>query len=127
MSADVSYSLVTVYINSRLLAQELSVTIRRDTKAIEVETCALGLAGYSPGAARMMIDVESAVPEAGFEFDPGDYWTDNGTPRPLKLQFFAAGKALETTGWAQNDDLTHGVNARSAQKISFVAQYSQWT
>lgn len=126
MSAEGQYTLINVAANSKILAEEVTITIRRDTKAIEVETVVKGLAGFSPGAARMMIDIESAVPLKGFELNAGLFWSDNGTPQVLEWQFFAAGSYLTTFGWIQNDDITHGVNARTAYKQSVVAQYADW-
>ena len=126
MAAEGLYTLINVYAQGKLLAEEVSVTIRRDTKAIEVETVVKGLGGLSPGAARIMMDVESAVPFAAFELNPGMFWSNNGTPQIITWQLFAASSQLTTKGWIQNDDLTHGVNARTALKFSIIAQYADW-
>lgn len=115
-----------MYLNGALLAEEMSVTLERDTKAIEIETVVKGLAGYSPGAARTTCDVECAVPVADFELNPGKYWSNNGTPVVVEWTLFAAGRTLTFKGWIPKDKFQHGVNQASKISFSAVGQYADW-
>jgi hypothetical protein len=126
MAAEGLYSVIYCTAQGKLLAEEVNVTINRNPQAIKVETVVKALAGLSPGAAFMEVDIESAVPSAGFELDPSIFWSDNGTPQPVEFQFFAAGSILTTLGWIDNDSLSHGVNTRVTQKIKIIAQYAPW-
>ena len=66
----VTYTNAFVTLNNAILSQEASVSIRRTTGSQVVGTVPLGYAGESPGMSMCEIDIESAVPIAGFEYDP---------------------------------------------------------
>ena len=120
------YAIANVLVNGSLLAEEMTVTAARDTKAQEIETVTKGLAGFSPGAARTTIDVESAVPSADFELNPGKYLSNIGIPQIVEFTIFAAGRTLTVRGWITNDNFAHGVGTPAKLKFTAICQYGDW-
>lgn len=121
------YSLAQVYINGSLLAEEASVTIDRDTKALPVMTVAKGFSGMSPGAPMMSIQVENGVPAAGFELNPGQFMSISGGLQVVEVSIFAAGQLLTTKGFVVSDNFQHAVNQEAKLKFSITAQFADWS
>lgn len=118
------YTLAEVYVNGRKLLEEASVKVTRDPKAQPVNTVARGFAGMSPGAKELMITVESAVPAADFELNPGPFIK---TMEPIKLTIFAAGRTLESNGFITKDDFSHAVNSEAKLSFDFLGEFADWT
>lgn len=107
-----TYSLGAVYITTpdagtKRLSQGGSVTIKRSTNSQPVHTLE-GYSGESPGSAQTEITVESAVPDAGFEFDPGDYIEGL---IPIKFTIFTASSSLSFDGFIITDTLNFAADA----------------
>ena len=111
------YTLIGVYVNGALLAEEGTVSIDVDSRAQEVNTVAKGFAGLSPGAAKIMVRVDNAIPAAAFEVNPGKYLQ---SLQVVEFTFFAAGATLTTKGFITKYSISHGVN--SDAKLSFEAE-----
>jgi hypothetical protein len=118
------YSLCTVYVDGALLAEEVSVSIDRESRAQEVLTVAKGFAGMSPGAAMMMITIDNAVPAAGFELNAGPAMKGLGVK---ELTLAMAGQTLTSKGFFVKDATSHAVNSESKLNISFVGEFADWT
>lgn len=118
-----TYTKATVYVNSSLLSEEASVTIKRMSGAQPVKTTAKGLAGFSPGAPMMTISVSNAVPSADFELDPGQMIADIET---VEVTIFAAGRTLTTKGAILDDNFSHAVETASKLDFEFTGQMAQW-
>src|ERR1019366_2179867 len=99
-------SLASVYINGKLLTEEASVGVDRDSKAQQVDTVAKGFAGMSPGAAQTMIEVDNGVPAADFELDPGAFILGL---QVVEVTVFAAGRTLTVKGFIIKDNFNHAV------------------
>lgn len=118
------YTLVSCYVDGTLLAEEVSVSIDRNTRAQEVLTVAKGFAGLSPGAAMMMITIDNAVPSADFELNPGPRMKALAV---VELTLFAANRTLTTKGFFIEDSLSHAVNSESKLNIKFAGEMADWT
>lgn len=117
------YSLAYVTFDNAIASQEGMVSIRRTTGSQPVATVALGYAGESPGAAMCEIEIESAVPFAGLEFDP----TKNMQGLiPIEVGVVIAGKVAKSKGFIHEDDYRHAVNQESKQTIRFRGQYPRF-
>lgn len=117
------YTEAYVYIDGRLLAEEASLTISRATNSQAVNTVAKGYGGESPGAASIEISVESAVPSADFDLNPGSFMQ---TLKPVELTVFAAGKTLTSKGFIISDSFTHGVNTAASISFQFRGSFQDW-
>lgn len=119
------YALAFVEIDGALQLEEADVTVNRDPKLLPQYTVAKRLAGVSPGAGEMMIDVSSAVPVGGFEFDPGSKFTDSG-PKLVQIRIVAGSQSLTTDGWITKDNFRHGVNKEATINFSAICEMAQW-
>jgi len=123
MASSQLYTRALVTINGKLLTEETSVTVKRDTKAQEVDTVAKGFAGFSPGAFVTTIDVESAVPSADFELNPGPFML---SLQVVEIGIITDGAQLICTGFIINDNFQHAVNSESKLSFSFVGVPADW-
>jgi hypothetical protein len=125
--SDITYTLAFVTINGTLMAQEQDVTVTRTTNSQAVSTVGLGYAGESPGAAMCTIDVENAVPQAGFEYDAGQSML---SLTPVKLFVLGPGgvppQQLKFTGQIIQDTFGHGVNKAATYRFSARGSFVTW-
>ncbi|KYF87787.1 hypothetical protein BE20_24900 [Sorangium cellulosum] len=117
------YTKAQVYVNSALLAEEASVTIKRSTGAQQVKTVAKGFAGLSPGSPMCEITVSNAVPSADFELDPGQFMKDLEV---VEVTIFAAGRTATSKGFITDDNFSHAVDTASKLDFTFVGQFPEW-
>ena len=106
------------------MLQAKSYKVSRDSKANIVDTIALGMAGVSRGSPMVSIDVTSAVPAAGFEFDAGIF-VQNLVPANVYVQG-PGGTTLQGVVFITKDDLSQSVNAEAAYSFSCVGPLQQW-
>jgi hypothetical protein len=118
-----TYTKAVVYVNSSLLSEEASVTIKRMSGAQPVKTTAKGLSGFSPGAPMMTISVSNAVPSADFELDPGKMIEG---VEIAEVTIFAAGRTLTSKGAILDDNFSHAVETASKLDFEFTGQFAQW-
>lgn len=111
------YTLCAVYVDSALLSEESQVSIDVQSRAQEINTVAKGFAGLSPGAAKIELSVDSSIPAADFEFNPGSRLR---TLQVVEFTIFAAGRTLTTKGFITSYTVSHGVNGDA--KLSFKAE-----
>ena len=117
------YSKATITINGLLLTEEGSVTVQRLTGAQEVDTVAKGFAGVSPGAPRLKITLENAVPAADFELNPGPYMK---LLEEVEVSVFAGGRTLTTKGFVMEDNFSHATSTPSKLTMNITAQWADW-
>lgn len=113
------YTLFTCYFNGSLLAEEGQVSVDVDSKAQEVNTVAKGFAGLSPGAAKVTIQIDSAIPAAGFELNPGRFVR---TLQPGEMTIFGANVQLTVKGFITKYSVSHSVNNESKLSLTFEAE-----
>lgn len=116
------YTLLYVTVQGKLLTEEASVTITRQTGSQAVLTVAKGYAGESPGAAMVEISVTSAVPTADFEYDAG---ADMQALNFVEIGLIGpGGKQLVAKGAIIKDSLKHSVNSESTYDFEFRGGFS---
>jgi len=114
------YSLLFVAANGQLLAEEQEVDISRSTNSQAVATVPKGYAGESPGAGMTEVDVKSAIPAGGFEFDMGSKMAGL---IPIDVQVIGpGGKSMKGKAFVISDTIRHGVNQEAT--YSFRARMS---
>lgn len=118
------YSLANVYVNGSLLAEEASMSVDRATNSQIVNTVAKGYAGESPGAAMTELSVDSAVPAADFELNPGKFM---GSLQVVEFTSFVAGRTLTFKGFMISDNFKHAVNSQSMLSFKARGSFSDWT
>jgi hypothetical protein len=118
-----TYTKATVYLNSSVLSEEASVTIKRMSGAQPVKTTAKGFSGMSPGAPMMTVSVSNAVPSADFELDPGKMIKDLEV---VEITIFAANRTLTSKGFILDDNFSHAVETASKLDFEFTGQFAEW-
>jgi hypothetical protein len=118
------YTNAQVYLRGKLLCEAASVKIDRKTNATQVATMALGFSGATPGAGMCEISVESKVPSADFEVDPGSFFVKKLVP--VDLTVFAAGRTFSSQVLIHEDNFSAGVNQDSALSFNCWAPLSSW-
>ena len=117
------YANAYLTLNSTLVSEATSVTVRRMSGSSDVVTMAKGYAGESPGAKRLEIDVESAVPTADFEIDPGKYMKYDES---VEIGIIIAGRQLKTRGYILEDSIRYAANAEAALSFKFRGKYADF-
>lgn len=117
------YTMVYVLVNGKIMMEEASVTLNRDSGAQPVNTVGRGFAGVSLGAPQLTASVENAIPMSGFEYDAGQ------AIESLELIDFGllcAGLALSTKGFILKDSVRHGVGQQSGYSFEFIGDFKQF-
>src|SRR5579859_7807486 len=114
------YTLLYVVVGGQLLVEEQEVDMTRTTNSQPISTVANGYSGESPGAGMVEIDVQNAIPSAGFEFDAGPYMLGL-IPIPIQVRG-PGGKSVKGKAFIISDATRHGVNQEA--KYSFKSRMS---
>lgn len=118
-----NYTLCHVHVDGALLTQASSISIARKSGNQPVHTIVEGFAGMSPGSAMMEVSIESAVPSADFELNPGLGLVQM---RVYEFMFFSAGRTLTAKGYITDDNFTAAVDSPSKLSLTVVAQWADW-
>jgi len=120
--ANEDYAIMFIEIDGILQLEETDVTLNRDPKLLPQYTVAKRLAGVSPGAGDMTLDVNSALPTAGAEF------LEQFTAGPTKRQFrlVSGMMSITTDGWITKDVERHGVNKEATVNFSAILRMADW-
>lgn len=111
------YSLIEVFINGVLAAEEASCTIDQATNSQIVKTVAKGYAGESPGAPMSECSIEMVNPVTGFEVAQVSLLLAMDTLVPVQFTFYVASNELVFNGFVISRSLNHAIDSES--KISF--------
>jgi hypothetical protein len=117
------YSKAVVYVNSSVLSEEASVTIKRSSGSTPVKTVAKGYSGESAGSPMTEITVSNAVPAADFELNPGTFINQ---VEVVELTIFAAGRTLTVQGSIIDDNFSHAVDTEAKLEFNFRGGPSNW-
>lgn len=117
------YTMVYVLINGKIMMEEASVTLNRDSGAQPVHTVGRGFAGVSLGAPQLTATIENAIPLSGFEYDAGQAIE---TLDVVELGLLCAGLALSTKGFVLKDSVRHGVGQQSGYSFEFIGDFKQF-
>jgi hypothetical protein len=110
------YSRAIVYINSSVLSEEASVTIKRSSGSQLVKTVAKGYSGESPGSPMTEITISNAVPAADFELDPGRFIN---LLEEVEVSIFVAGRTMTVKGFIIDDNFSHAVDSEAKLEFNF--------
>lgn len=117
------YSKVFVYINGSLLTENADVKLTRHAGIAPVSTLFLGYAGPMQGSQFIEIEIGNAVPNAGFEFDPGLMESSGG---PVNITLAAANATLSSDGNILEDNLSYAINNETKLEIRFHGEFANW-
>jgi hypothetical protein len=97
-----------------LQASTVNFQVMTDNK--DVNTLLLGRAGHSKGAKKVQIQVENAVPQAGYEID----WPAIAAAQAeVPLTFRIANKTYNCTGDVRDVDIKSSVDASNSLGFTF--------
>lgn len=98
----------------RNVLQSNQVSLDFQSNNNDVSTSLLGRAGHSPGAKKVTVSVDSAVPQGGLEID----WVGLcDAQAEIQLDFVFANRTYSCTGDVRNVSLKHSVD--SPNGVSF--------
>lgn len=117
------YSNAKVYVNGQLLSEEASVSVTFHSGLNPVFTTSKGWSGHSQGSPYLEISVDNAVPDAGFEWDPGAAMAEG---QFVKVSVQAASAVLTATCSVIQADFSHSVNNESKLSIRFQGEFAQF-
>jgi hypothetical protein len=115
------YSLVFATVGNAILAEAQTIDLKRIGGGQIVGTIAKRFAGISPGMSLCQISIESAVPAAGFEYDPGDV-IDGYVPVKVGIAG-PGGKTAKSVGFIMEDQIKGAMNAPSGHTMMFTGSY----
>lgn len=118
------YSILLAVVGGTLLAEEQEIDWSRTANAQQVATVLKGFAGLSPGASMTEVDINSAMPQGGFEFDAGPY-IDSLTPIPVQV-IGPGGKAMKGDAFIIQDSGRHGVNQQARYSFRCILSLKQF-
>lgn len=118
------YTLLYATINSALLLEEQSCDMKRIGGGQIVGTVAKRFAGISPGMSIAQITITSAIPAAGFEYDPGDS-IDGYLPIDYAI-VGPGGKSAKGTGFIMEDEVKHAMNQESSHTMMITGSFPKW-
>lgn len=126
MAANVQlYTLLYVTVANALLIEHGQLSLKRVGGGQIVGTVAKGFAGISPGMSTCQIEVTSAVPAAGFEYDAGDVIQGY---IPVEMGVVGpGGKTGKATGFIMEDDLKGALDQPSSYSFNFVGNFPTFT
>jgi hypothetical protein len=117
------YTQAYVYWNGKLLMEHASVTVTRSSGSQAVTTVGRGYAGESLGAPTCEVQVDNAVPVAGFEQNMQDFIE---TLEPGEIGVLVAGLMMTGKGFIVQDSFKHAVNQESGYSFSYRGGFAKW-
>lgn len=118
-----TYALAYATVDGALLSEEASVVVNRHTGSQAVITVPKGYAGESPGAAMSEVDVVSAVPAIGFEFNAA---AKMRALVPAELGVIVGTQVLVVKGFIIADTFKHAANSEATYDFKFRGQFGDW-
>lgn len=113
------YGQFCLSIDGILATQTTSIKISMEGKDVPVETILLQFAGVTPGPKTIHLDVDEAVPQTGFEFDPFSSFL-NTTLHNFTILSLGSGKSMSIDGFIQSPEADAGVGKSSTLKFKAI-------
>lgn len=117
------YTNARVYVDSKLLSQENSVTMEKKSGLNPVFTTVEGLAGATQGATTVEVTVENAVPSIDFELNPDPYMR---TGAVVEVQLHMAGRVTTIKGFITDSTYSHSVNDSAKLSMKFLCRFEDF-
>ena len=124
MSVQPQYALLFVAVDGSVQLQAHKHNVKRSTGSTAVKTLALGYAGESPGAGMIDLEVTSAVPAGGFEFQAGVKML--GLIATKVYVQGPGGQTLQCQGQIIADTLSQSVDAAAEYSFTMRAPLVDW-
>ena len=110
-------------VEGQMLLQTSSVELTRNANAPDQNTLALGWAGKSRGAPKMMVRVNHGVPSAGFEYDPGPVLE---ALTEIRFTVYTDTQFITSTGFINQDSFKKAVDQNASLDFEVEAKVAQW-
>lgn len=117
------YTNATVYLDSALLSEQTSVTIKWSSGSTPVKTAGRGYSGESPGSAMCEITISAFVPADYFEYNPG---VDIQLLAEKELTIFAGGSTLTSKGFIVEASFAKATDSEAKLDFSFRGGYASF-
>lgn len=111
------YSKADLFADGVLIAEATGITINHRPSLNAVNTINKGFAGVSPGTKSAEIQLESAVPRVGVDYDYTDAMNTN---KLIEVVVFARGKKLKTKGFISDMSERYGVDQAASLSITLM-------
>lgn len=116
------YAVGAFYLDGMLLTEEISVDLDYDPANSIVVTQQKGFAGITPGAGKITVKVNSAVPRAGFESGAIDFYAIATGRIPVDMMIDRGGQKLTSKGFLMGISEKYAANSDSAVDFTFVGE-----
>jgi hypothetical protein len=117
MSSLQIYERGALFADNQLLAECMNITVNLDAKLNPINTMQKGFAGVSPGSEESTIDVASALPRAGIEYDA--IAAMQGVDI-VEMVIFAGAKKFKFSGFITKTTLSLGADRAAEFSFSFI-------
>lgn len=111
-----TYEKGSLFADNTLLAETTNFSVSIDSKAQEINTMQKGFAGMSPGSEMTQIEVTSAIPRAGVEYDA---LVKLQGLKVVEMVLFAGAKKWSTKGYVTNVQMQFGADRASEVSFTF--------
>jgi hypothetical protein len=117
MSSLNTYEKGALFCNGALLVEVLNFSVDIDAQLNPIHTMQKGFAGVSPGSEMTKIEVNSAVPRSGLEFD---VLSKLQGVEVVEMVFFAHAKKAKVKGYISNLKQNYGADKSAELSFSFL-------
>lgn len=118
------YALLFTVIGGQLLAEMQDLEMDTDGNHQIIKTMVKGMAGMSMGGPVRTLQIQSAVPQNGFEFDPNNYVVQMIT---ANIQVWGPNnKKSSGQVWIPKSSIGQGVDKAASLKFTCVGPASAW-
>ena len=108
------YTIAIAGLNGATMVEEQELDVEMSSNSQPVHTVAGQYSGESPGSGMIEIQMKSAIPAAGFEFDASKQIAGL---IPVDVSVTFAGKQLLGQGFVVAQSLRHGVDTQASQSL----------
>jgi len=108
-----------IYWNGRLLAEAHSLDYTLDSQNKEVNTFGKGLAGFSAGPEKVTINIETAIPKAGYEVD---FFDVCHRKQEVRIVVNDAGKRRTFACWCDSVNPKRTVDGAAAASVKLTGK-----
>lgn len=111
-----TYEKGALFADGQLLVETTNFSVSIDSKAQEINTMQKGFAGMSPGSEMTQVEVTSALPRAGVDYDS---LTKLQGLKVVEMVLFAGAKKWSTKGYVTNMQMQFGADRASEVSFTF--------
>lgn len=113
-----TYTEYFVFVDGKMLAEAVTITVDHKNNAQPVHTIAKGFSGMSPGSNETSIKVSNVIPRVGVEFNAIES-SQNLTPHDWV--FYRGSKKMKCKGYVTDVSESGGVNKEATYDFTVMA------